>query len=287
MHSFDELFQSVISGFKNAKIPNAENEIYLILGYLSKKDISYIISHFKDPLDPSFPVQNFQEISSRRIKREPLAYLFQKKEFYKRDFDIGPGVLIPRPETEHLVEWVLEKHRDKQYQSGLDLCTGSGIIGITCSLELKIPFQLIDISSEALNWAEKNVKKHELFSRVGLKQLDLLNDNLNTLPKADLITINPPYVSSQDMVNLEPDLSYEPSLALDGGFNDGLNFFEQIIKRLHILAMPTCDLFVELGWKHEKILKSISFDSWELISWKNDYANIPRIAHFKFKGTTI
>ena len=121
---------------------------------------------------------------TRRRNREPIAYIFEEVEFYGRSFFIGKGALIPRPETEHLIEWVLENHRGKNYKIGIDLCAGPGTIGLTLALELNIPMTLVELSEKAMSWGKKNTIEFNLDFKVKWLRADVTKRLV--LPKCDL-----------------------------------------------------------------------------------------------------
>jgi len=218
---------------------------------------------------------------NRRKKREPMAYVLGKREFFGRDFKIGKGALIPRPETEHLIEWVIETHQDSPYQVGLDLCAGPGTLGLSLALELGIFFSLVELSETALFWARINQKELKLEESTLLIQGDVTKP-LN-LEKVDLIVSNPPYVPSAELLNLEPDVrDFEPSLALDGGA-DGLQMMHKMMLQMQHWALPGCHLYLELGQGQHELLENHNFDQWHRDAWRLDLARIPRIVRYTFK----
>lgn len=264
-----------------AHVEHADKETYSLLSHVLKCDISWIISRMNDHQLNTEQVQYFQQLLTQRCKRIPLAYLLGEKEFYGRTFKVGPGVLCPRPETEHLVECVLEQHRRQPLTRGLDLCCGSGNIGISLHLEGQLPFKLVDVSNSALKWAAVNLQNFELNpADVSLHTCDVLHDNLSSFGTFDLITINPPYISREETLTLAPEvIRHEPDLALFGGEKSGLEFFGRLLPRLGSVALPGCLLFVELGANHEKLLKSNhSYHGWTLKTWKKDLAGHDRIS---------
>jgi release factor glutamine methyltransferase len=229
----------------------------------------------------STQAQKLWEFFKRRRSREPMAYLFEEHEFFGRNFKVGKGALIPRPETEHLIEWVKETHLDQPYQNGIDFCAGPGTIGMTLALELKCPFTLVELSPKAMKWAGINLDKLDLSTSVKL----ILDDVTCPLPlnKVDLLVSNPPYVPSGDLPNLQVEVrDYEPSLALDGGVS-GLEFMQRMMKNAQSLALPGCHFYLELGLGHRDLLRSCDFGPWQCDGWRHDLARIPRIVRYTFK----
>lgn len=169
----------------------------------------------------------FKKLISRRLHAEPIAYLLSRKEFYSRTFYVDPTVLVPRSETEHLVDYAISIIDKNFFLTVLDIATGSGIIAIT--LKKECPFIEItasDISHDALGTAIKNA---EVFKAdVSFMYSDLFSEINGTY---DLIISNPPYVQT-DLVESTPELSSEPRMALDGGF-DGMKFLKNIIRSAH------------------------------------------------------
>lgn len=199
-------------------------------------------------------------MAKRRAEHEPMAYLTGHAAFFNLDFDIGPGVLIPRSDTEVLVETgcrLLDKHiipaktPDKTPVALLDTCAGSGCVGISLAhwlTERQYPWTLclVDNDKQAIKWAKKNIARHLPGQPVQLFQSDLFpNENGMTF---DLIVANPPYIPSEDIDGLMPEVSrYEPRIALDGG-TDGLQVFRRLIDRAPAFLNEQGWLVLEQGF---------------------------------------
>ena len=189
-------------------------------------------------LDQKISTKNiltYKEYLKRRSNNEPIAYILREKEFLSKKFYIDKGTLIPRPETELLVDKILKIYKEKKI-SILDIGTGSGCIIISLLSNLKNSYGIgIDISKNAILTAKKNALKYKLSTR-----LKFFNKSLNSIfsKKFDLIVSNPPYIDSKDIKNLSDDIKrYEPRIALDGG-NDGLDLIRKVIyKSKHILKI--------------------------------------------------
>lgn len=192
-------------------------------------------------------IDYFMNLIERRKKREPVAYITEKKEFFSREFIVSQEVMIPRPETETLVERVIDIIRLNNIKNMLDIGTGSGIIAITLSLnfpELKIC--ATDISDDALNVARKNAIMHGVESRIEFVKSDLF-DGLDPEKKFDLIVSNPPYIPSRDIPLLDPEIrDYEPRVAIDGGL-DGLDVIRRIARDSHNYMQKGGFLVMEVG----------------------------------------
>ena len=278
--TYREYFDDAFLQLNNSNIEAPKDEALLLLSKHINQDRSYIIARMDEGVPSEFNHISFQDLIDRRSKHEPFAYLFNEKEFFNRPFKVGPGVLIPRPETEHLIEMVLEENQKQPFHSIADICCGSGIIGITLQKELQIPIQLFDISKGALKWAQLNVEMHNVAQYIEINQSDILKDCSKLNPKTDCITMNPPYISPDEISCLSPDvIEHEPILALDGGENEGLAFTLTSLKNFAAIVKEGTHLFIELGYKQKNLLESQSLYPWAIQNWKKDLAGIPRVVH--------
>ncbi len=170
--------------------------------------------------------QKAECLADRRLHREPLQYILGEWEFYGLPFCVGEGVLIPRPDTETAVETAIKLLKAKQKPTVFDLCAGSGCIGITLAHYTDSNVTLFEKSPEALEFIFKNIKLNGVEAQV--YECDVLGEPPLS-KKADLIISNPPYIRSDVIETLEPEVKCEPRLALDGG-EDGLLFYRHIAK---------------------------------------------------------
>ncbi len=179
---------------------------------------------------PEVVQQAFDLLIQRRIQREPLAYILGEKEFWSRPFHVCSDVLIPRPETEHLIEAVLAHFPDQQSKLYFcDIGTGSGCIAVTLACEYpNARIIATDISHVALDIAKKNAIRHQVDRRIDFRQGDMLAALQAGDARCDAIISNPPYVSVLEMATLEPELSHEPRQALTDGA-DGLRHLKSIL----------------------------------------------------------
>ena len=211
-------------------------------------------------------VEKFQALINRRASKEPVAYILKEKEFWSKNFLVNNNVLIPRPETELMVEKIVKIFKKKDI-SILDIGTGTGCILLSILGELKNSRGVgIDISKKAVDVAKKNQKKHNLIKQTKFFKKSL--EELNTT-KFDLIVSNPPYIMSKDIKNLEDDIKkFEPKLALDGG-NDGLDVIKKVIYKsksiLKIKGMLALEIGNEQFKKVSKILLKSKFKTKYLV----------------------
>ena len=200
----------------------------------------------------------FKEYLKRRIKNEPIAYILEEKEFWSKKFKVSKDTLIPRPETELLVEKLLKIYRGKKI-SILDIGTGSGCIIISLISELNKSIGTgIDISKKAILIAKKNATKYNLSNKI-----KFLNKSFEDLvdKKYDLIVSNPPYIERKDIKNLSDDIKkFEPIMALDGG-NDGLDVIKKVIYKSKYILKINGLLALEIGNEQIKKVSNILIDN--------------------------
>ena len=236
-------------------------------------------------------LHSFFENFEKRRRRIPLAQILGRQSFYGLDFFVNEDVLIPRADTECLVDLVLEdyaelaKQGEKTYAEKriLDLCTGSGCIGISVAKHL--PYQellLVDLSEKALAMAKKNAEKH-LGENVTLLQSDLLTGVQGK--KFSLLLSNPPYIVSRVIPGLDREVSeYEPKMALDGG-EDGLVFYRRIAREAKAVLLPGARLYLEIGYDQGESVKDIfQKEGYEAVEVFPDLSGNPRVLRGIFPG---
>jgi len=196
-------------------------------------------------------LNNFKALFNRRLKGEPIAYILGYQEFFNLKFKVNKHVLIPRPETETLVEQVIKYTKKNKIKSIADIGTGSGAIIIALAKNLKSEFYSTEISDKALSIAKQNAKTHKV--KINFYKGNLLEPLKNK--KLDIITANLPYLTTQELKN--PSIAEEPKLALDGG-KDGLNIFIEFFQHLKQYKLKPKAIFLEIGYKQAQDLKKIS-----------------------------
>ena len=238
----NDLIKNSLNKLKQKNIYNPELDLRILLKHSSKKNNEIILSNFK--LE-DINIVKFKSLLQKRINRQPIAKIINNKSFWKNDFYVNNFVLDPRPETELIIEEALSIYKNKNLKLKiLDIGTGSGCIAISLAKEFKNAFiTAIDISKEALEVAEKNLKIHNCNNNVQLKMVDF--KNINT--KFDLIVSNPPYLTNNQFHNADPEVkNFEPKLALIGG-DDGLKFYREYSNNLQNLMHKYSNFICEIG----------------------------------------
>ena len=276
MITIAQIKQDSIKDLQKAKIPNPLLETEVIISSVLKKDRYKI--HTEDYLQLTDQQRKkiLQKIK-RRLNFEPLAYILGKKEFYSLEFMVNNQVLVPRPETEFLVDLVLEQAPLKS--KILDLGTGSGAIAIALKhyrSDLKIFAS--DISSTALKVAQKNSLKLLGERNISFYQGDLFKPLAKH--RFDFIVSNPPYLSFSSREKLPLDLSFEPPEALFAK-EHGLKIIKKIINQSKKYLNPQGSLLLEIDPLQQEDLKKLAEDNHFKISFQNDYLGNPRIALLK------
>lgn len=261
---------------KDNGIESSRLDAELLLSEVLNFNRVKLYTHFEYKLTEE-QKDNYRKLLKERAKKVPIAYLTKKKNFYNSTFYVDPSVLIPRPETEELVEWVLKDTPSIEEYTVLDLCTGSGCLGI--SLKRERPNWILhfsDLSMEALEVCKKNyfsIIEDDSFNNF------YISDLFDSIPikKFNLITINPPYIPSTEKELLSAGVyEYEPHLALFLDHHE--EFLTKLIKNLDNYIEDTGNLFMEIHPDWEPILKKIVLQSNKHIVFKKDYSNKIRMA---------
>lgn len=200
--------------------------------------------------------ERVSEMVKRRQSGEPLQYILGECEFMSLDFYVERGVLIPRSDTETLVEAVIEKTDENKDMKILDICTGSGCIGIsTAHFRSSAYVDLIDISDKAIEIAKKNIVRNNVQSRVKVQKMDILNEYPSE--KYDIVVSNPPYIETEVIDTLQTEVkNHEPRLALDGG-EDGLIFYRRITGIAPEILKKGGMLAFEIGYNQGKAVSAL------------------------------
>lgn len=238
------------------------------------------IAHGRESAPPEF-VDRFADWIARRVAREPVAYIAGTREFYGRDFRVTPDVLIPRPETEGIVEAALPRLRALadagRTPVAIDVGTGSGCLAITLALECpRAQVVATDVSIAALTVARENARRHHVEARIEWRHTSLTGEIASA---ADLVVSNPPYVAARDRDTLPRDVAaYEPALALFGG-DDGLEVIRDLVPAARRALVPGGTLIVEMGVGQAPMVAQVIAEAGlTLERVARDLAGIDRIA---------
>lgn len=259
----------------SAGVTEARMEVVSLLAYVLHADRTYVITNLEDELRPEL-LQSFNELLDRRVRHEPLQYIVGHQEFFGLDFEVTREVLIPRPETELVVEAALGVSGDSA-ASILDIGTGSGCILI--ALLHNLPESRgagVDISAGALQVARKNARRHGVADRLSLVQSDQFAA-LAERAQFSLVVSNPPYVPEPQMETLPPEVrEYEPWPALVSG-PDGLSHIRVLLRDAPLLLRTAGYLIFEIGFGQSEAVKDLVDPAiWRLIEVREDLQRIPR-----------
>ncbi len=266
---------------RKADVAEARREAGSLLGYVLGRDRTFIISHAEDAIS-SDQADVFARLIEDRAKGKPLQYITGHQEFFSLDFEVTPAVLIPRPETELMVETALRLLSNVETGSLIcDVGTGSGCVAVTLLHERQNARGVaIDISAEAIEVAKRNAAKHNVGDRLEV----LISDCFAEVKQGemfDLIVSNPPYIPASDLEGLQREVrDYEPHLALEAGA-DGLSIIRRLLADVEGYLKPGGYFLFEIGFDQSGevenlIAPMVSTGSWKLLDIYSDLQGIPR-----------
>lgn len=262
-----------------AGIETARLDSEVLLSSLLRKERLYLVTHREQTVSETTETA-FCELIARRRNHEPVAYLIGKREFMSLDFAVSPGVLIPRPDTETLVEFVIEKFEKAESPAILDLCTGSGAIAVSLAYYLpKSRVIAVDISETCVKTAQKNAAENGVAERVAICKADVFSYKPDC--ECNCIVSNPPYIPAAVIETLEPDVKkYEPHLALAGG-NDGYDFYRHLVSFGKTALSAGGLLALEVGHDQAKTVAELlaQTGAYSEIGTKEDLAGISRVVY--------
>ena len=243
---------------KKNKISSALLDSELLLSKTIKKDRKFILLNPDKELDQN-DQQRFKDLIIKRSKGKPLAYLIGKKSFWKYDFKVNEKVLIPRPDTEIIIEQVLETFKNKKNLNFLEIGVGSGCISLSILKEKKTFLATgVDLSEDCIEICRYNAKKLGVYNRIKLMKSDV--DNL-IFRKYDFIVSNPPYIKKLVLNKLDKEVkNYEPKLALDGGL-EGLTVIRKVIIKSSELIKVNGKLILEIGYDQRETVKKMLIEN--------------------------
>ncbi len=267
---------------QKANVKTFELDVDVLLAHAIKRPRRFVFTY----PDYQIPLENmkvFQKSILRRAEREPVHYILNNREFWSLEFFVNGNVLIPRPETEHLIDHFLELISDQKNEKSsleiLDIGVGSGNISITVLKELPlIKVTAIDISADALEVAKRNAKNHGVLNRIQFCLGDLFPKGGLFPERFDFILSNPPYIAASEFDSLEPEITcFEPKVALISG-KTGLEVYERLILEALLRLKFGGYLILEIGDGQLAQVKSLIDESrgFDKVSTVFDYAGKPR-----------
>ena len=256
MITYKNLKKYWLEKFKAKKIENADFELNELLGCALKLDCRS--GEFKGILDKTADINNekeFDELCKRRINGEPLQYILGEWEFFGKPIKVGKGVLIPRQDTETLIDIVKQKIKGKKDLTLIDLCSGSGCIAIALDTDEFNDIYCVEKSSDAFKYLEENIGLNACKAKAILGDV-FEQEIIDNLPMADVITCNPPYLTTDDMKALQKEVEFEPETALFGG-DDGLDYYRNIIRLYKNKLNENGMMIFEIGIDQEDEVMSV------------------------------
>ncbi len=249
---------------------NAEVLLMFVLGV----NRAYLYAHPERVLT-SEEDDRYEEVLAQRATGRPSQYITGHQEFWGLDFVVSPAVLIPRPETEHLVETVLELAQQHTFRRVADIGTGSGCIAVALAKEFpQAEFTAVDLSRDALEIARANAARHQMERRISFLESDLLEK----LPKNhfDLVVSNPPYVGENERDKVQKQVrDFEPKMAVFSG-SEGLDIYKRLIPQAHAALVPGGWVVMEMGFSVEERVRAL-LAGWEDVRVTHDLQGIPRV----------
>ncbi len=268
-----------------SQVPSPELAAEVLLMHVIERDRSYLYAHADAEL-PSESVQRYHQLLAERASGKPTQYITGHQEFWGLDFEVTPDVLIPRPETEHIVERVLELARARAFSKDaalriVDVGTGSGCIALAIASEFPgAKLFAVDISLAALTVASRNAARLGMQERVTFIESDLLGKllvpaNLGTF---DFVVSNPPYVGRHELEKLQREvIDFEPRLALGADLDRAEEVYERLFPQALQALKPGGHVVVEIGYDMRDRLLALLGDGWNDVGVAPDLSGIPRV----------
>ena len=275
--------REIINEYKD-KFENVQ-DIYSIIKYVTEMD-NIQISLYKDLLLPEdFKTKIIYYLDKIINENYPVQYITNSQAFFNEVYYVDENVLIPRQDTEILVEKAIDYIRSENITNAIDLCTGSGCIGISIARNSDIEkVILVDISAKALDIADRNIEDNYIEDKVSTMKSNLLDEIIKSGIKTDMIVSNPPYIKSKDMASLDANVKYEPTLALDGGIT-GMDFYEKIVEQAKLVLNNNGLLIFEIGYDELEQMKELINNNKEytMLESVKDYGGNDRVVVCRFQ----
>jgi release factor glutamine methyltransferase len=285
-----QALRQAMARLRQAAVPSHTLAAELLLMHTLGRDRAWLYAHPEEPLSPAAAARYFDGVA-KRASGMPTQYITGKQEFWGLQFEVTPDVLIPRPETEHVVEVALDRLGLRQVKDGraqttrgaglriADVGIGSGCIAVAMARELpEAQFYATDISPAALEVARRNAERHGVADRIHFAESDLLSGLPDEEARFDLIVSNPPYISLRDIENVSREtFLHEPRTALFAG-EDGMAFYPELIAQAAKRLIPGGLLVLELGYDSLlKVWPLLETPEWTNLGVTHDLAGIPRV----------
>ncbi len=257
-----------------AGVPDPKNDAILLFTFISGRSRASVMFALDDNISGEPYYNDFRAAIHRRMTREPLQYIVGSWCFYGDEYKVSPACLIPRPDTEIIVDEVLARLPKGAHIA--DLCCGSGCIGIAVLRNSDATCDSVDISPDAIEIAKENAAALGVSHRIGFSVGDVFNASLLS-KKYDIIVSNPPYIRHTDVQALAPELAYEPVIALDGG-DDGMDFYRAIVRN-YKSSLANGGVFVfEIGYDQKDEIASVAAENSMSVKIVCDLESHPRAA---------
>jgi release factor glutamine methyltransferase len=280
-----KLIQWTTQYFSRKGIAQPRTDAEVLLADVLRTERIQLYLRFDQPLQER-ELAGYREAVRRRAAHEPLQYITGRQEFWSLELEVSPSVLIPRPETEVLVEKALALLKEDGNADPwvLDLGTGSGAIAIALAHEHPgVRVLATDMSTAAIAVAQRNARRHQVIARVHPVAMDLCQGLAVGGSTFDLIVSNPPYIASSDLPALAPEIAdHEPRNALDGGLQ-GLDVILRIVEEAHGCLKPSGSILLEIGQGQAELLRHqlANHPGYASMDVIDDYAGIPRVLHLR------
>ena len=276
--SLGDSLQSAIRFLTDEQVPSPRMNAELLLLFVLGVDRAYLYAHPERELS-SDEQARYDEALRERATGKPAQYITGHQEFWGMDLIVTPAVLIPRPETEHVIETVLELAREFPARTIVDVGTGSGCIALALAMEFpQAQITATDISPEALEVARANAARHRLEKRIEFVEADLLKRDVASYvsTEVDLVVSNPPYVSEEERDKVQREVrKFEPRVAVFGG-EHGFDIYRRLIPQAKEVLRVGGWLVMEMGFSQEEEIRKLLAD-WSEVRVTADLQGIPRV----------
>ena len=260
--------------FKSIGIETSRLDSEILVAHALNFNRLQLYLNYDRPLT-KLELANIKNLIKKRIKRIPVAYIIGKKEFMGLDFNVIQGVFIPRPETEILVEYLIDEIKKRNLRHGIDVCAGTGCIGISLMYYCKnLKMKFLEVEPDSFKCLVTNIEKFSLNQNAICIKHDILDFNFNS--KVDFVVSNPPYIPENEILELEPEVSkYHKKISLNGG-KDGLKYYPVIISKFKKNLNPQGLIAFEVGYNQAEKVKSLLQQHGFITKVIKDYQGILR-----------